>query len=106
MELLAAVVSIITLGFFVTIIALVAIVFGQQRTVDQAVQALGGSLKTVLKNKVKDAYQKARKAPEEQETATPPRQKTTWAHSKRRIQRFPSDIHPMPAANGLVRQDG
>ena len=31
MELLAAVVSIITLSFFVTVIAVVAIVFGQQK---------------------------------------------------------------------------
>jgi len=105
MELLAAVVSIITLGFFVTVIALVAIVFGQQRTVDQAVQALGGSLKTVLKNKMKEAYQKARKSSEEQETVTPPRKKTTWSHGKRRIERFPTDICPMSATGGPARQD-
>jgi uncharacterized membrane protein len=49
MELLLAVVSIITLGFFVTIISLVAIVFGQQRVVDQTIEILGGSLNTVLR---------------------------------------------------------
>jgi hypothetical protein len=49
MEMLLAVASIIALGFFVTTIALVAIVFGQQRVVEQAVQILGGSLKTIFR---------------------------------------------------------
>ena len=48
MELLLAVVSVITLAFFITAIALVAIVFGQQKVVDQAVKILGGSLKSMF----------------------------------------------------------
>jgi hypothetical protein len=49
MELLAAVMSVIALAFFVTVIALVAIVFGQQRVVEQVVKILGGSLKSVFR---------------------------------------------------------
>jgi hypothetical protein len=49
MELLAALISFMALAFFVTVIALVAIVFGQQRVVEQVVKVLGGTLKTVFR---------------------------------------------------------
>jgi Sec-independent protein translocase protein TatA len=93
MELLAAVVSIITLSFFVTVIAVVAIVFGQQKVVGQAVETLGGNLKTALKSRVKEALQKARGTAGQPETETPPpaRKPMTWVHGKRRIEHFSSE---------------
>jgi Sec-independent protein translocase protein TatA len=93
MELLAAVVSIITLSFFVTVIAVVAIVFGQQKVVGQAVETLGGNLKTALKSRVKEAIQKARGTADqsERETTTPARKTMTWVHGKRRIEHLSSE---------------
>ena len=93
MELLAAVVSIITLSFFVTVIAVVAIVFGQQKVVGQAVETLGGNLKTALKSRVKEALQKARgtAGQPETETVAPARKTMDWVHGKRRIGRFSSE---------------
>jgi hypothetical protein len=49
MEQLFVFAFVITLAFFITAIALVAIVFGQQKVVDQAVQALSGVLKAIFK---------------------------------------------------------
>ncbi len=49
MELFFVFASAITLAFFITVIALVAIVFGQQRVVDQAIETLSQALGTVFK---------------------------------------------------------
>jgi hypothetical protein len=49
MELVFVSVSVTTLAFFITVVALVAIVFGQQRVVDQAIRALSETLKAIFK---------------------------------------------------------
>jgi hypothetical protein len=107
MELLAAVVSIITLSFFVTVTAVVAIVFGQQKVVGQAVETLGGNLKTALRSRVKEALHKARgtTGQPETETAAPARKTRDWAHGKRRIGHFSSEKRPAGGKGRLARQD-
>jgi len=104
-ELLAALVSVITLAFFVTVIAVVAIVFGQQRVLDQAIQVLGGTLKSALKIKVKQAYDKAREASETVSSPVSPRQAAASLHAKRRIERFPAGIPALAMGASLEQRD-
>jgi hypothetical protein len=49
MEMVLVLVAVIALSFFLAVIAIVAIVFGQQKVVDQAVQALSEALKAIFK---------------------------------------------------------